>query len=106
MEQKGDIDVPIAHCREALRLQPDFPEAHNNFENALKRAGEIDGANAHFRETLWLKSDHRRDHNDLRRALDSTLAIGQLSSCPQLGGHYPSAPDARQARDLASGPRA
>jgi len=32
---QGNIDEAVAHFREALRIQPDYPTAQNNLRDAL-----------------------------------------------------------------------
>jgi len=38
---KRNTDEAVAHFREALRIKPDFAEAHNNLKRALAVQGKI-----------------------------------------------------------------
>ena len=42
----GQLALAAAHCREAIRLQPDLADAHNNLGVALRRLGQLDEAEA------------------------------------------------------------
>ena len=65
LDGKGDVDGAIAEYREALRLKPDFAEAHYNLGIALNHKGDWDGAMAEYREALHLKRDYAEVHNNL-----------------------------------------
>jgi len=53
-DRKGDLDGAAAAFREAIRLRPDFVEAHRNLRNVLRRKGDLDGAESAGREVLRL----------------------------------------------------
>ena len=54
-----------AECYEqALRLRPDYPEAHYNYAILLTERGELDGADMHYREALRLRPDYPEAHNN------------------------------------------
>ena len=55
---KGEAEQAIACYREALRLKPDHPNAHNNLGNAYLHKGDADEAIACFDRALKLKPDH------------------------------------------------
>ena len=42
--EQGKLEQAIATYREALLLEPNFPEAYNNLGNALREAGRPDEA--------------------------------------------------------------
>ena len=46
---QGRAQEANAHFSEALRLKPDYSEAHNNFGVALARQGKFKEAVDHFR---------------------------------------------------------
>src|SRR5262249_16350224 len=46
----GQLEEAAAHCREALRLNPALPDAHNNLGIALRRQGQLDEAVQAFGE--------------------------------------------------------
>ncbi|HSN89937.1 MAG TPA: tetratricopeptide repeat protein [Anaeromyxobacteraceae bacterium] len=51
-ERRGDLGGAIARYREALRLNPNAPEARNNLGNALVTAGAREEGIAHLREAV------------------------------------------------------
>jgi hypothetical protein len=53
------------HYREALRLRPDYAEAHNNLGNVLQQQGELDEAVACHREAIRLKPNYAEAYNNL-----------------------------------------
>ncbi|MEE8540446.1 MAG: tetratricopeptide repeat protein, partial [Desulfobacterales bacterium] len=54
---------------QALRIKPDFEEAHYNLGNALFRKGNIEGAIAHFRKALRINPDYIDAKNNLKKIL-------------------------------------
>ena len=60
LRNQGKLDEAIAEYREAMRLKPDYPEAHNNLGVTLKDQGKLDEAIAEYREALRLKPDTPR----------------------------------------------
>jgi serine/threonine-protein kinase len=54
--------------REAVRLQPDFPEAHYNLGLALKGQGKLPEAIAEFQEALRLRPDFPQAKQNLAEA--------------------------------------
>lgn len=51
------------HCyEEALRLRPDYPEAHYNYAILLKQRGDEEGAVEHYKEALRLRLDYPAAH--------------------------------------------
>src|SRR5262245_28323964 len=55
--QKGDFVRAAASFRSALRLKPDFAEAHNALGLALGQQGQLDAAINSFREAVRLRAD-------------------------------------------------
>jgi Flp pilus assembly protein TadD len=51
------LEQASAEYREALRLKPDFSQAHNNLASTLLDLGRFDEADAEYREALRLKPD-------------------------------------------------
>jgi tetratricopeptide (TPR) repeat protein len=61
----GRLNDAIAQYGEALRLKPDFAEAHNNLGNALNDEGRTPEAIAQYQEALRLNPDYVGAHNNL-----------------------------------------
>jgi Flp pilus assembly protein TadD len=53
--------------KEALRLKPDFAEAHNNLGTALHRMGRIEEAISQYQEALRLKPESEEARANLAR---------------------------------------
>ncbi len=62
---KHDVDGAIVEYREALRLKPDYPEAHATLAFALSGKRDLDSAIGEYREALRLKPDFAVAHNNL-----------------------------------------
>ena len=71
VQQPGGLNEAIAEYRAAVRLEPDYPEAHFNLGSALAHADPPDraGAIAQYRTALRLKPDYAEAHNNLGNAL-------------------------------------
>ena len=71
--EKGlpDIRSAIKQLKEALRLQPNYPEAHFALGWALDDDGDLDGAIAEYNEALRLKLERAYVHYRLGSALDA-----------------------------------
>jgi tetratricopeptide (TPR) repeat protein len=67
--RQGKLDEAIDQYQEAIRLKPDYANAHNNLGIALARKGQTDEAIRQYREALRLKPDHADAHNGLGVAL-------------------------------------
>jgi protein O-mannosyl-transferase len=74
--RRGRLDEAIAQCREALRLDPNIAETHNNLGQALALQGRRDEAIVEYREALRLDPHH----DEARRLLDE--ALGTLPQGP------------------------
>ena len=68
LSDKGDLDGAIAEYRKALRLRPNYFDAHYLLGNALYAKGD-EGAIAEFREVLRLQPDYPEAHYNLGIAL-------------------------------------
>jgi Flp pilus assembly protein TadD len=59
----------VLHCREAVRLRPNFPEAHNNLGNVLREQGNLLEAKACYAEALWLKPNLAMNYSNIGQAV-------------------------------------
>jgi Flp pilus assembly protein TadD/DNA-binding CsgD family transcriptional regulator len=58
-------DQEVACYQEALRLRPDYPEAHNNLGVALRSRGDSHTAEQHYRDALRLRPGYPEAHHNL-----------------------------------------
>ena len=68
---KENSEEEAAHYREALRLRPDYPEAHNNLAILLRGRGEHAEAAEHYREALRLRPEYPEAHYNYAILLES-----------------------------------
>jgi tetratricopeptide (TPR) repeat protein len=87
---RGALGQAIEGYREALRLFPRQPVAHNNLGAALARSGRAEEAIAHYREALRLRPRYATAQRNLERALAGAAPAG--ASRPEPDG--PAAPAA------------
>jgi serine/threonine-protein kinase len=71
LDGQGRHKEAEAACREALRLKPDYPEAHCNLGTALSGQDRHKEAEAAFREALRLKPDLPEAHVNLGDTLQN-----------------------------------
>jgi serine/threonine-protein kinase len=110
LANKGNLDEAIAEYRKAIRLQPDYAEAHFNLGNALRDKGKLNEAIEHYRQAICLKNDYAEAHCNLGNALAKKgqfrQAVEALRRGHQLGIRradwpYPSRSWLRQAEKRA-----
>jgi tetratricopeptide (TPR) repeat protein len=65
----GRLDEAIAEYREAIRINPNFAEAHTNLGRALRDKGQLDEAIAECREAVRLSKGLATPHIGLGNAL-------------------------------------
>jgi tetratricopeptide (TPR) repeat protein len=61
--QAGRLDEGIARFREALRIDPNYPDVHIDLGNALNARGAADDALAEFATVVRLRPDYAEAHN-------------------------------------------
>jgi tetratricopeptide (TPR) repeat protein len=66
---KGDLDAAVRHYTKAVKLRPDYADAHFDLANALLRKGRLDDAIAEFEKTLSIQPDDAEAHTSLGNAL-------------------------------------
>ena len=69
LARRGTTDLAIVQFREALALNGDVVDAHNNLGVALRGQGKLDEAIEHFRRAAELKPDDAAAQNVLGTAL-------------------------------------
>ncbi|MGD0058242.1 MAG: tetratricopeptide repeat protein [Verrucomicrobiia bacterium] len=65
----GQVQEAVRHYEQALRLNPDFADAHRNLGNALMQTGRIQEAIAHYEQALRTRPDFFEANNNLGNAL-------------------------------------
>jgi len=68
----ADSKEVMAQFREAIRLRPDYAEAHNNLGLVLTQTNDDEAAVAEFREAIRIDPDYGDAHANLGAALTST----------------------------------
>ncbi|MEO5722391.1 MAG: tetratricopeptide repeat protein, partial [Chthoniobacterales bacterium] len=95
---RGRNEEAIGHFEEALRLDPNYAEAHYNLGNALFRLGRIDEARARYVRALQLFPDYASARNNFAVLL---LQTGEIpAAVEQLEAVVKIAPRDAAARQL------
>jgi len=63
------FDEAVSHFREALRMDPNYPDAHVSLGIALMEENKLDDAISHFHVALRIRPIFPRAHHHLGRAL-------------------------------------
>jgi Flp pilus assembly protein TadD len=83
LHQQGDLDAAERHYVEALRLHPEFAQAHNNYATLLaSNRGKLDDALLHHREAVRLRDEPTFVDNlvhTLSRKARSLVAAGRMA---------------------------
>jgi Tfp pilus assembly protein PilF len=66
--EQGRTTDAAEHFREALRIEPNFPEANRNLGVALASQGKVPEAVSHFQAAIRFKPDFADAHRDLADA--------------------------------------
>jgi protein O-mannosyl-transferase len=69
LKLSGSVDEAMDHLTEALKSNPDYPEAHNNMGLALQLVGRFEEAEAAHAAALRLQPTFAEAHNNLGTAL-------------------------------------
>ena len=92
LDKEGRTDDAIKHYQEALRIKPDYAEAHNNLGIALDKKGRIDDAISHYQEALRIEPDNAEAHNnlgiDLARKGNIDAAVEHFQKALQINPNF------------------
>ncbi|MGD1020931.1 MAG: tetratricopeptide repeat protein [Verrucomicrobiia bacterium] len=95
LSRAGRVSDAIGQYDQALRLDPESPEAQYGLALALEQAGRNDEAIAHFEQALRLKPDNAEAHANLGHVLSqegrTSDAIGQYDQALRLDPDLPEA---------------
>src|SRR5437016_3300453 len=69
LARQGKLVQAVEHYQTALRLEPDYAEAHNNAGSALSQQGKLAEAIDHFQQALRIEPDYPDAHNNVGAAL-------------------------------------
>lgn len=56
---KGQVELAIAHYRQALRLEPDYAPAYQKLGQLMREVGQLEEALTYFEKAVALKADDR-----------------------------------------------
>ena len=75
----------ISHYEQAIRLRPDFADAHNGLAEAFRQAGQPQKAIEHYETALRLKSDFLQAYINLAVVLSSQNRSGEAIATAEKG---------------------
>ncbi len=79
---QGNLPEARSHSEEALRLDPDDVDGHNNLGIVLAGLGNVPEAAKHYERALEIDPDYAQVHNNFG------LALVQLGKAPEAIQHY------------------
>lgn len=74
--ERENSDEEAECLRHAIRLRPDYPEAHNNLAILLRRCGNESAAARHYQEALRLRPDYPEAHSNYAALLTARGSAG------------------------------
>jgi tetratricopeptide (TPR) repeat protein len=69
LSRRGRVSEAIAHFQAALKIKPEYADAHYNMGYALARQGKLDEGIYHFSEALRIRPKNVNNHNNMGVAL-------------------------------------
>jgi tetratricopeptide (TPR) repeat protein len=92
LAEKGRVDEAIGQYQQALRLRPDYGDAHYSLGIAFAGKGQLDEAISHYQQALRRKPNNGYAHNNLGSALHrqgrNDEAIPHFEECVRLQPDY------------------
>ncbi|CAK0780933.1 protein O-GlcNAc transferase [Gammaproteobacteria bacterium] len=82
-QTRDELDKAAVYCREALLLDPDNAEAHNDLGNVYLKQGDLAAADACYRQALHLRPDYVEAWNNLGTLLGKQKFIAEAITCYQ-----------------------
>jgi len=67
---QGKLAEAIEHYQQAVRIRPDYAEAHNNWGVVLTQQGKLAEAIEHFQQALRIQPENAEAHNNWGVVLD------------------------------------
>jgi len=94
-KKEGRLDEAVLHCRKALEIHPDYPEAHNYLGYALAQKGNWADAIISLRAALRVRPNYAEARTNLAISLSqlgrTDEALAECRTALQLDQDYPEA---------------
>jgi tetratricopeptide (TPR) repeat protein len=92
LAERGRLDEAVIAFRQALEINSEMSEVHNNLGNALRNQGRLPEASRHLQQAIALRPDFAEAHNNLgiclARQRKSQEAIAALRKAVELKPDY------------------
>jgi Tfp pilus assembly protein PilF len=85
--QTGRINLAVDYLHAAVRLKPDFAEAHNNLGVALQKQGKWADAALAYQQALRMRPDAAELHHDLGIVLQQQGRLAEATVCLEKALH-------------------
>ncbi|MDA9057869.1 tetratricopeptide repeat protein [Candidatus Thioglobus sp.] len=86
------FDAAINNYKKALKIKPDYADAHNNMGNALKDKGDLEAAIQSYKQALKIKPDYAQAYSNMGIALkgkgDLNAAISSYKQALKIKPDY------------------
>ena len=85
-------DEAIANYKQAIKIKPDYAEAHNNIGSALTNKGDLDAAINSYRQAIKIEPDHAEAYNNMGNIFsgkgESDFAIESYKQALKINPEY------------------